>query len=261
MKVSPKKHLGQHFLTNQGICQRIVDAIPVFENKIPILEIGPGKGAITSLLLGRKDLDLYAFEIDLESIQYLNITYPDFQKVYLIDFLKADLTEHFFHSPFCVVGNFPYNISSQILFKCLEYRQQIPLIVGMFQKEVAKRIAEPPGSKEYGILSVLMQTFYTVEYLFSIEPGSFYPPPKVNSGVIRCVRNNRSSLDCDEKLFFTVVKMAFNQRRKTIKNALKAILNEVEVPEELASKRAEQLSVEAYISLTKVIEKDAEKKG
>ena len=131
----------------------------------------------------------------------------------------------------------------------------------MFQKEVAKRIAEPPGSKEYGILSVLMQTFYSVEYLFSIEPGSFFPPPKVNSGLIRCVRNNRSSLDCDEKLFLTVVKMAFNQRRKTIKNALKAILNEVEVPEELASKRAEQLSVEAYISLTKVIEKNAEKKG
>lgn len=178
MSVAPKKHLGQHFLINQSVCKKIVSAIPTLPSKSLVLEIGPGKGAITQFLLERNDMDLHAFEIDMESVNYLNHAFPQFTQVHLIDFLKADLGQFFEGQPFSVVGNFPYNISSQIVFKCLENRGKIPLILGMFQKEVAKRIAETPGSKEYGILSVLVQAFYEVKYLFSVEPGSFFPLQK-----------------------------------------------------------------------------------
>ena len=252
MKVTPKKHLGQHFLINEAVCKKIVDAIPPCETPTSVLEIGPGKGAITKYLLERKDLVLHAFDIDHESIDYLKQTYPDFTGAHLADFLRADLTHYFQTRPIFVVGNFPYNISSQILFKCLAHRQQIPFILGMFQKEVARRIAEPPGSKEYGILSVLVQAFYEVKYLFSIEPGSFYPPPKVVSGVIRCIRNERRELPCNEAVFFSVVKTAFNQRRKTLRNSLKNLCSAL--PAELSSKRPEQLNVEEYIYLTEYIE-------
>lgn len=257
MKVAPKKHLGQHFLINQSVCKKIVDAVPALAPKSFVLEIGPGKGAITKYLLERNDIDLHAFEIDMESVKFLNLTYPQFTQVHLIDFLKADLRQFFESQPFSVVGNFPYNISSQIMFKCLENRDKIPLILGMFQKEVAKRIAEPPGSKEYGILSVLIQAFYDVKYLFSVEPGSFFPPPKVISGVIRCTRNHRLSLPCNEALFITVVKTAFNQRRKTLRNSLKSLT--VSLPSEFSCKRPEQLTVEDYIYLTQFIEEDGKK--
>jgi 16S rRNA (adenine1518-N6/adenine1519-N6)-dimethyltransferase len=257
MKVAPKKHLGQHFLINQSVCKKIVDAFPALATKSLVLEIGPGKGAITKYLLERNDIDLHAFEIDMESVKYLNHAYPQFTQVHLTDFLKEDLTQFFDEKEFSVVGNFPYNISSQIMFKCLEHRKKIPLILGMFQKEVAQRIAEPPGSKEYGILSVLIQAFYDVKYLFSIEPRSFYPPPKVISGVIRCTRNNRWSLPCNEALFISVVKTAFNQRRKTLRNSLKSLT--ISLPLELESKRPEQLTVEEYIYLTQFIEEHGKK--
>jgi 16S rRNA (adenine1518-N6/adenine1519-N6)-dimethyltransferase len=258
MKVAPKKHLGQHFLINQSVCQKIVDAVPALSPQSLVLEIGPGKGAITKFLLERNDMDLHAFEIDMESVKYLNHTYPHFSNVHLTDFLKEDLTTFFEGKEFSVVGNFPYNISSQIMFKCLEYREKIPLILGMFQKEVARRIAEPPGSKEYGILSVLTQAFYDVKYLFSIEPGSFFPPPKVVSGVIRCTRNHRLSLPCNEALFITVVKTAFNQRRKTLRNSLKSLT--LSLPVEISGKRPEQLTVDEYIYLTQFIEEHGQKK-
>lgn len=258
MKVAPKKHLGQHFLINQSVCKKIVDAIPPYSPKSLVLEIGPGKGAITKYLLERNDIDLHAFEIDMESVKYLNHTYPHLTQVYLTDFLKVDLMKCFEGQPFAVVGNFPYNISSQILFKCLENRDKIPLVLGMFQKEVAKRIAEPAGSKDYGILSVLMQAFYDVKYLFSIEPGSFFPPPKVVSGVIRCTRNERLNLPCHEGLFFTVVKTAFNQRRKTLRNSLRSLT--LSLPIEFSSKRPEQLTVDEYIYLTQFIEEHGQKK-
>ncbi|MBM3165321.1 MAG: 16S rRNA (adenine(1518)-N(6)/adenine(1519)-N(6))-dimethyltransferase RsmA [Bacteroidetes bacterium] len=257
MSVAPKKHLGQHFLTNQAVCKKIVDAIPALPSKSLVLEIGPGKGAITQFLLERNDIDLHAFEIDMESVNYLHQAFPQFTQVHLIDFLKADLRQFFEGQSFSVVGNFPYNISSQIVFKCLENRRKIPLILGMFQKEVAKRIAETPGSKEYGILSVLVQAFYEVKYLFSVEPGSFFPPPKVVSGVIRCTRNDRLALPCDEGLFVSVVKTAFNQRRKTLRNSLKALT--LSLPLELAAKRPEQLSVEEYIYVTQFIEQYGKK--
>ena len=254
MNVKAKKHLGQHFLINTAVCEKIAEALPVFATPMNVVEIGPGKGAITDFFLKRTDIDFCAFEVDLESVLYLKKAHPTFNKVYNQDFLEANFSEYFQESQFCVVGNFPYNISSQILFKCLESRDQIPLILGMFQKEVARRIAEPPGSKEYGILSVLMQAYYEVSYLFTVEPGSFYPPPKVKSGVIRCVRNSRTGLGCDEKLFVKVVKAAFNQRRKTLRNSIRAVFPNVILTEEFESQRPEQLSVASFIQLTQLIE-------
>jgi 16S rRNA (adenine1518-N6/adenine1519-N6)-dimethyltransferase len=254
MNVKAKKHLGQHFLINTAVCEKIAEALPVFATPMNVVEIGPGKGAITDFFLKRTDIDFCAFEVDLESILYLKKAHPAFNKVYSQDFLSANFSEYFQEAQFCVVGNFPYNISSQILFKCLEAKDQIPLILGMFQKEVARRIAEPPGSKEYGILSVLMQAYYEVSYLFTVEPGSFYPPPKVKSGVIRCVRNSRTALGCDEKLFIKVVKAAFNQRRKTLRNSIRAVFPNVILTEEFESQRPEQLSVASFIQLTLLIE-------
>src|SRR5690554_4551852 len=193
MSVQPKKHLGQHFLTDENICQKIVAQYSNFAQTHNVLEIGPGTGAITKYLLAIENIDLHVMEVDTESVAYLTANYPDLKgKIHTSDFLKTDLSRFFDGLPYAVVGNFPYNISSQILFHCIEYRNQIPEIMGMFQKEVAERIAEPPGSKRYGILSVLMQTYYEIEYCFTVNENVFNPPPKVKSGVIRCLRNQRT---------------------------------------------------------------------
>jgi 16S rRNA (adenine1518-N6/adenine1519-N6)-dimethyltransferase len=216
------------------------------------MEIGPGMGALTEFLLKRPELDTWCMEVDDESVLYLDIHFPALKgKVIFGDFLREDLTPIMAGEKMGVIGNFPYNISSQILFKCLEYRNQIPEIVGMFQKEVALRLAEKPGSKTYGILSVLLQAFYDIEYCFTVDEHVFSPPPKVKSAVIRCVRNERETLGCDEKLFIQVVKTSFNQRRKTMRNALKPIIHHTDLP--FLDLRAERLSVDDFIELTKRI--------
>lgn len=246
--VHPKKHLGQHFLTDPGLAQRIVESIASGTDQL--LEIGPGKGILTRFIL-EKDLPHFRIiEIDDESVEYLNENYPQVKESIVHgDFLKTDLGS-IFSGHFSVIGNFPYNISSQILFRILEYRQQVDEVVGMFQKEVAERIASPPGSKRYGILSVLVQAFYDIEYLFTVKEGAFFPPPKVKSAVIRLRRNQVAALGCDEKLFFSLVKSAFNQRRKTLRNALKGFTFDGEVPEQLLQNRAEQLGVYDFVLLT-----------
>lgn len=254
MKVKPKKHLGQHFLVDENISKKIADQFGAFNDCKTVLEIGPGTGAMTKYLLSNNEYDVHAMELDEESIAYLKIHYPALKdKIYFKDFLKADLKEIFDERNFAVVGNFPYNISSQILFKCIDYRNQIPEIMGMFQKEVAVRVAEKPGSKAYGILSVLLQAFYDIEYCFTVNENVFNPPPKVKSGVIRCTRNNRASLNCDEKLFIKVVKTAFNQRRKTLRNSLKPIADTSAIEHELMSLRPEKLSVEQFEELTNIL--------
>lgn len=256
MKVKAKKHLGQHFLKDESICQQIVEHIGLEKSK-NVLEVGPGTGALTKWLLKDSRIkELCLMEVDQESIAYLNSAYPELNgKVLFEDFLRVDLEPFMQKEAFNVVGNFPYNISSQILFRCLEYKDRIPEIVGMFQKEVAKRIAQGPGNKQYGILSVFMQAYYEIDYLFTVDEDVFDPPPKVKSGVIRCVRNSRKSLPCDEKLFKVVVKTGFNQRRKTLRNSLKALLNGAELPEKYSGERPEQCSVEDFIELTQFFEK------
>ena len=217
------------------------------------MEVGPGTGALTQQLLTLKSYrQFYVMEVDLESIKYLENRFPDLTSEQIIngDFLEYDTSKLFRGEPFVVAGNFPYNISSQILFKCLEYKYQIPEIVGMFQKEVAERISQGPGKKAYGILSVFMQAYYDIEYLFTVDEHVFEPPPKVKSGVIRCVRNSRENLGCDETFFKRVVKTAFNQRRKTLRNSLKSITNGVDLPERFSGERPEQLSVDDFIELT-----------
>ncbi|MEJ6505077.1 MAG: 16S rRNA (adenine(1518)-N(6)/adenine(1519)-N(6))-dimethyltransferase RsmA [Crocinitomicaceae bacterium] len=255
MRVKAKKHLGQHFLKDASICQRIVGSIG-FEGSSNVLEVGPGTGALTKWLLeSDKIKELYLMEVDQESVEYLNITFPILKENLLFDdFLRYDLDSFLAEESFNVIGNFPYNISSQILFRCLDFKDRIPEIVGMFQKEVAERIAEGPGKKKYGILSVFMQAYYDVEYLFTVDEDVFDPPPKVKSGVLRCVRNERKSLPCNEKLFKVVVKTAFNQRRKTLRNSLKSLLNGLELPENYSGERPEQCSVEDFITLTNLIE-------
>ena len=255
MSVKAKKHLGQHFLTDKNICRKIATQYSSQESCNRVLEIGPGMGALTHFLIDM-GLDVWVMDIDTESIAYLKDekVLPESQ-ILEADFLKTDLTKYFGNEPFSVVGNFPYNISSQILFKCLEYRNQIPEIMGMFQKEVAERVAEPPGSKQYGILSVLLQTYYNIEYCFTVDEHVFNPPPKVKSGVIRCVRNQREKLPCDEKLFAQVVKMTFNQRRKTIRNGLKPLIKGKDFDHEYLTLRPEVLSVEQFIELTQAVEK------
>ncbi len=254
MSVKAKKHLGQHFLTDKGTCQRIADQYRQHQGCKKVLEIGPGMGALTEYLL-KKELDVWVMEIDDESVPYLKKHFPDLdKKIIEADFLKVNLKEYMGEEAFAVVGNFPYNISSQILFKCLEYRNQIPEIMGMFQREVAWRIAEKPGTKQYGILSVLMQAYYDIEYCFTVDEHVFNPPPKVKSGVIRCTRNKRKSLPCDEVLFKQVVKMSFNQRRKTIRNSIKALLKGNKVDHPFMALRPETLSVEQFIELTQIIE-------
>lgn len=262
MEVRAKKALGQHFLTDQTIARAIVDALKA-DGAGDVLEVGPGMGVLTQYLLQRNDINLKAVEIDAESVDYLLTHFPEAPgRVVLGDFLRVS-PDAFFKGNFCVIGNFPYNISSQIFFKILDYRERIPEVVCMIQKEVAERIAEGPGSKTYGILSVLLQAWYDIEYLFSVGSGCFAPPPKVQSAVIRLRRGSRTSLGCDEDAFKTVVKTSFGQRRKTLRNSLKPlILKKAEKEgwsaEDLASftarpvfeLRPERLSVEDFIALT-----------
>lgn len=246
-----KKYLGQHFLTDESIAQKIADSLTGRAKSV--LEIGPGMGVLTKYLVGKDDIDFRAIEIDSESVVYLHGHYPSL-KVIEGDFLKLDAAA-LFDGPFAVIGNFPYNISSQILFKVFENRNNVPEVVGMFQKEVAERVAAGPESKTYGILSVLLSAFYDIEYLFTVHEHVFNPPPKVKSAVIRLTRNSVSSLDCDEKKFVQVVKAGFNQRRKTLRNALKPLNIALDkVPEVLLGKRAEQLSVADFVLITKMLE-------
>ena len=250
MDVKPKKHLGQHFLIDEKISERISNAISK-SNKINLLEIGPGTGALTKFLL-HENIDLISYELDVESITYLKNTFPTLI-VYNEDILKTDWTK-IFKENYSVTGNFPYNISSQILFKIYENRTIIDEMVGMFQKEVAERVCSGPGTKKYGILSVLIQAYYDVEYLFTVNEEVFNPPPKVKSGVIKITRNNIIKLDCDEKLFFRVVKAIFNQRRKMARNSLKSLLGDKKIDHVLLTKRPEELSIENFTEITKMIE-------
>lgn len=256
MSVKAKKHLGQHFLTDLTVCKRISDQYQKHQKCSKVLEIGPGMGALTNFLIERGDLDIHVMEIDSESVHYLTENKPELDgKIYPADFLKANLEEIMGTSPFGVVGNFPYNISSQILFKCIEYRNQIPEIMGMFQKEVAVRVAEKPGTKAYGIISVLLQTYYDIEYCFTVDEHVFDPPPKVKSGVIRCVRNERKTLPCDEKLYKQIIKATFGVRRKTIRNGIKQWIKGKDVDHALLDLRPEKLSIEDFITLTQLVEK------
>jgi|ERR1051326_2674323 16S rRNA (adenine1518-N6/adenine1519-N6)-dimethyltransferase len=257
--VSPKKHLGQHFLRDENIARKIVSSLSKKNYKTAV-EVGAGTGVLTKYLLQEKDLELFVVEIDKESIAYLKKNFPELKdKIIEKDFLEFNsgwlfgeqLTTNN-NQPFAIIGNFPYNISSQILFKVLEYRNQIPEVVGMFQKEVAQRVASVPGNKTYGILSVLVQAFYKVEYLFTVHENVFFPPPKVKSAVIRLTRNATEKLNCGEELFFDVVKTAFNQRRKTLRNALSKFETK-KINSDFLSKRAEQLSVNDFVALTNLI--------
>ena len=261
MSVRAKKHLGQHFLVDKGICKRIAHQYTMSNDCKKVLEIGPGMGAITEFLL-KMDLDLWAMEIDYDSVPYIEEHFPEMKgKIFEADFLKADLVSIMGDEPFAVVGNFPYNISSQILFKCLEHRNQVPEIMGMFQKEVAERIAEPPGSKRYGILSVLLQAYYDIEYCFTVDENAFSPPPKVKSGVIRLIRNKTESLPCDEKLMKTIVKMSFGQRRKTIRNSIKPLINGKGLEHEMLALRPETLSVDQFVELTNMVDSVMDKES
>lgn len=278
MEVRAKKALGQHFLTDQSVAKRIVGALKGSAAEVcgaaeangkgiasgvagektdsaggrdKVLEIGPGMGVLSQYLLEREDIDLVMIEIDGESVDYL-VSHFDKAEGRIIqgDYLKLDIGK-LFDGPYRVIGNFPYNISSQIFFKILEDKDRVPEVVCMIQKEVAERIAEKPGSKTYGILSVLLQAWYDIEYVLTVGPGAFVPPPKVHSAVIRLTRNSRTSLGCDEKLFKTVVKAAFNQRRKTLRNALKPLIPEgLDTSDAIFDLRAERLSVEDFVSLT-----------
>lgn len=282
--VRPKKALGQHFLTDLSVAQKIADALVVELETVggatseagavssdnpaaamPVLEIGPGMGVLSQYLLEREDIDLKMIEIDRESVDYLLTHFPKASgRVIEGDFLKMNLS-YFFPGTFAVIGNFPYNISSQIFFRIIDHKDSIPQVVCMIQKEVAERIAEQPGSKTYGILSVLLQAWYDIKYLFTVGEGAFNPPPKVKSAVIRLRRNSRTELGCDEKLFKTIVKTGFNQRRKTLRNSLKPLIadkaaREAWTPEQSAEflsnpvfeLRPERLSVEDFIALTKL---------
>tara|TARA_B110000438_G_C15745270_1_gene620421 strand:- start:553 stop:1332 length:780 start_codon:yes stop_codon:yes gene_type:complete len=250
-RVKPKKYLGQHFLKDSNISKKIVEGL-VSKKLNSIIEIGPGMGILTQHLINSKT-KTYFIEIDKESITYLNNVFPEIKdSIINEDFLKIDLAQ--FKAPIGLIGNFPYNISSQILFKLIENREKIEELVGMFQFEVAKRICAPPGSKTYGILSVLVQAFYSAEFLFSLSPHHFNPPPKVNSGVIKLTKKNTQFLDCDEKLFFKIVKTSFQQRRKTLRNSLKSFNLPINIKEDaIFEKRPEALSVDDFILLTNMI--------
>lgn len=253
--VRPKKNLGQHFLTDMGIARRIADTLDVAP-ELPVLEVGPGMGVLTQYLL---DKNLRVVELDAESVSYLKLHYPSSLEHRIIeaDFLRMDLRQLFGGRPFALIGNYPYNISSQIFFRVVEHKDIIPLCSGMIQKEVALRLAARPGSKDYGILTVLIQIWYDVEYLFTVGNEVFNPPPKVQSAVIRLRRNGRTSLPCDEKDFRTLVKNAFSMRRKTLRNAMRALVREWKpaeadaiLSEPLFGLRAEQLSLQQFIDLT-----------
>lgn len=250
--VRPKKHLGQHFLTDTNIAEKIVNSLSP-ETK-SLIEIGPGTGVLTKIILEKKIPNFFVIDIDHESVAYLKENFTDLvESIILGDFLKYNLSNNF-SKEFSIIGNFPYNISSQILFRVLDFRSQITEVVGMFQKEVAERIASPPGNKTYGILSVLIQAFYDIDYLFTVNEGVFNPPPKVKSAVIRLKRNSTENLGCNEKQFFQVVKLGFGQRRKTLRNSLKSFEFE-DRGIEILNKRAEQLSVDDFVGLTNCIKK------
>lgn len=259
--IRAKKHLGQHFLRDENIAKKIADLVPTGQ---VVLEIGPGMGVLSKYLMQNNAIDPWFMEIDHESVEYLKTRWPEWKdRILSNDFLQFNLNEFPAPSghipltsesvqspPFVVIGNFPYNISSQILFRAVEFRNRIPQVIGMFQKEVAERIAAPPGNKTYGILSVLIQAWYDTEYLFTVSETVFSPPPKVKSAVIRLTRNQTVRLECDETMFIRVVKMAFNQRRKTLRNALRGIPGiEKILPAPIFDKRAEQLSVEDFVRL------------
>jgi 16S rRNA (adenine1518-N6/adenine1519-N6)-dimethyltransferase len=251
--VRAKKHLGQHFLTDENIARNIVDALLEKDITTSIVEVGPGTGVLTQFLIN--DVKNYlAVDIDSESVEFLKEKYPDKKdKIVLKDFLKNDFQVNL-GEKYNVIGNFPYNISSQIMFHILDQKDQVDIVVGMFQREVALRIAEKPGSKVYGILSVLLQAFYDIEYLFTVNENVFNPPPKVKSAVIRLTRNQVKKLDCDELLFKKVIKTAFNQRRKTIRNSIRSLFNDNENRHPLLDKRPEQLSVAQFVELTQFVQ-------
>lgn len=252
--VKPKKSLGQHFLTDLSIAEAIADTLADYKG-MPVLEVGPGMGVLTRFLLD-KGHDLTVVELDPESVEYLQEHFPELRdRIVAKDFLKLDLAR-LYEGPFCIIGNYPYNISSQIFFKVLDYKDRIPCCSGMIQKEVAERMAAPPGSKTYGILSVLLQAWYDIEYLFTVPEHVFNPPPKVKSAVIRMTRNQVEQLGCNELLFKQIVKTAFNQRRKTMRNSLRSLVGkECEVlSDPIFDERPERLSVERFIALTNLLE-------
>lgn len=262
MSVRPKKHLGQHFLKDLSIAQRIAGllsghAAPGSQPYDSVLEIGPGMGVLTQYLLKDRRFATHVIEIDTESVTYLNRHFPDLKgRIVEGDFLHKDLSA-LFDGPVAVIGNFPYNISSQILFKVLEHRQQVPEVVGMFQKEVAQRIASPPGNRDYGILSVLLQAYYDIRYEFTVDAAVFEPPPQVQSGVLSLRRNGVEKLACNEKKFVQVVKQGFNNRRKMLRNALKPLgLPDTLLAHPLLDKRAEQLGVAEFVELTQLMTND-----
>ncbi|WKK59072.1 MULTISPECIES: 16S rRNA (adenine(1518)-N(6)/adenine(1519)-N(6))-dimethyltransferase RsmA [unclassified Sphingobacterium] len=252
--VRAKKHLGQHFLNDKNAAQRIVDALTPSLGFKQVLEVGPGMGVLSDFLLQNEQYETFLIDVDDESIEFLADKYPQLgDRLIHGDFLELDFSKYF-DAKMAVIGNFPYNISSQILFKILEERNRVVEMVGMFQKEVAERCVAKPGNKEYGILSVFLQAYYDVSYLFTVKAGAFNPPPKVLSGVMRMVRNNRETLDCDEKLFWRVVKAGFNQRRKTLRNALSAVVPKDKMSDNpLYELRAERLSVADFELLTNEI--------
>ncbi|MDT0555355.1 16S rRNA (adenine(1518)-N(6)/adenine(1519)-N(6))-dimethyltransferase RsmA [Patiriisocius hiemis] len=255
--VRAKKHLGQHFLKDENIAKKIADTLTL-EGYSKVLEIGPGMGVLTKYLI-QKDIDVIAMDLDNESIAYLEKNYPEENlQIFEADFLKEELTDYFGNEPYAITGNFPYNISSQIVFKAIENRSQIPEFTGMFQKEVAQRICAKEGNKTYGILSVLTQAFFEATYLFTVKPGVFNPPPKVDSGVLRLRRKKDFSLPCDEVFFFKVVKTAFQQRRKTLRNSLKTFNLSPKLKEDtIFGLRPEQLSVAQFIELTQKLSDNA----
>ena len=261
MAVKAKKALGQHFLTDLSIAKRIADTIETNNlppeasqwGKIPVVEVGPGMGVLSEFLM-KAGREVKAVELDLESVEFLKKVFPKLEVVHA-DFLKMDLSQ-IFPGDFALIGNYPYNISSQIFFKVLDYKERIPVVAGMLQKEVAQRICSKPGSKVYGILSVLLQAWYDCEYLFDVPPSVFNPPPKVTSGVLRLVRNSRMSLGCDEKKFKMIVKTSFGQRRKTLRNSIGALFpaGSPILQDSILTKRPETLSVDDFIRLTQAME-------
>ncbi len=255
MSYKAKKSYGQHFLINENLANKIADSAIALNNKYPILEVGPGQGVLTKYLI-KENSRFLAVEADIEMVEFLHDKFPGIE-VNLIykDFLKLDMENIFPEEEFIIFGNFPYNISTQIVFKMLENYNRIPVLIGMFQKEVAERIIAPPGKKDYGILSVLTQAYYNGSILFRIKPGSFNPPPKVDSAVIMLERKENTNLGCNEKLFKSIVKITFNQRRKMIRNTLKGMIIDTNIlNDEFFNLRPEQLKLEDFIDLTNIIE-------
>jgi len=250
INIKPKKSLGQHFLKDENIAKKIVGSLS--KNSVNVFEIGPGTGVLTKYLIAEPDLNGFFIETDSEAVEFLKTKFPEnVSQIIHVDFLKLNIN-NFFCGNFSIIGNFPYNISSQIFFKILEEKEHVNEVVCMIQKEVAERISSPPGTKKYGILSVLLQAYFDIEYLFTVNETVFFPPPKVKSAVIRLKRNNTASLDCDEQLFVKIVKAAFNQRRKTLRNSLKNFnIDKEKAGVELLGKRAEQLYVKEFVFLVK----------